>query len=61
MRYKASYNTSFLLCPEVYMWQPVDECKAHLDRKSYCRFSDYPSATDKDSDVVLNEVSISKM
>jgi len=55
MRYKASYNPSFLLCPEVYTWHPVDECKARLDRRSYCRFNDDLSATDKDGDVVLNE------
>ena len=60
MRYKASYNPSFLLCPEVYTWHPVGECKARLDRSRYCRFNDDPSAKDKDGDVVLNEVSISK-
>lgn len=57
MRYKASYNPSFLLCPEVYTWHPVNECKARLDRNKYCRFNDDPSAQDKDGDVVLNEVS----
>jgi len=56
MQYKASYNPSFLLCPEVYTWHPVGECKACLDRSRYCRFNDDPSAKDKDGDVVLNEV-----
>lgn len=60
MRYKASYNPSFLLCPEVYTWHPVGECKARLDCSRYCRFNDDPPAKDKDGDVALNEVSIRK-
>ena len=60
MRYKSSYNPSFLLCPEVYTWLPFGECKARLDSSRYCHFNDDPSTTDKDGDVVLNEVSIGK-
>lgn len=56
MRYKASYKPSFLLCPEVYTWHPVSECKTRLDRSKYCRFNDDPSAKDKDGEIVLNEV-----
>lgn len=58
MRYKASYSPSFLLCPEVYTWHPVNECKARLDRSKYCRFNNDLSARDKDGDIVLNEASI---
>lgn len=60
MRYKASYNPSFLLCPEVYTWHPVGECKARLDHSKYCRFNDDPFAYDEDGGDVLNEVSMSK-
>ncbi|XP_069668756.1 arginyl-tRNA--protein transferase 1 isoform X2 [Periplaneta americana] len=56
MRYKASYSPSFLLCPEVYTWHPVNECKIRLDQNKYCRFNDDPNARDKDGDVVLNDV-----
>jgi hypothetical protein len=61
MQYKASYNPSFLLCPDIYTWHPVSECKARLDHSKYCRFNDDPSARDKDGDVVLNEVSTNFM
>jgi arginine-tRNA-protein transferase len=56
MRYKASYKPSFLLCPEVYTWHPINECKTRLDRSKYCRFNDDMSAKDKDGEIVLNEV-----
>jgi hypothetical protein len=59
MQYKASYNPSFLLCPEVYTWHPMSECKVRLNRNKYCRFNDDPSVQDKDGDVVVNEASTS--
>jgi hypothetical protein len=58
MRYKASYQPSFLLCPEVHTWHSISECKTRLDRSKYCRFNDDPSAKDKDGEIVLNEVRI---
>ncbi|PSN51200.1 Arginyl-tRNA--protein transferase 1 [Blattella germanica] len=56
MRYKASYNPSFLLCPETYTWHPIVECKARLDRSKYCRFNDDSSAQDKEGEINTNEV-----
>jgi hypothetical protein len=58
MRYKASYQPSFLLCPEVHTWHPISECKTRLDRSKYCRFNDDPAAKDKDGEIVLSEVRI---
>ncbi|KAL3881818.1 hypothetical protein ACJMK2_028210 [Sinanodonta woodiana] len=40
MRYKGQYFPSFLLCPEVYSWHPVQECNKILDQKKYSRFAE---------------------
>ncbi|VDK41304.1 unnamed protein product [Taenia asiatica] len=40
MRYKALYSPSFLLCPETYVWVPLEKCQRLLDRAKYTRFTD---------------------
>ncbi|KAL5966305.1 Arginyl-tRNA--protein transferase 1 [Taenia solium] len=40
MRYKALYSPSFLLCPETYIWVPLEKCQRLLDRAKYTRFTD---------------------
>ena len=39
MRYKALYSPSYLLCPEAYIWVPVEQCKRLLDKNKYSRFA----------------------
>ncbi|RNA23215.1 arginyl-tRNA-- transferase 1-like isoform X2 [Brachionus plicatilis] len=39
MRYKAFYYPSYLLCPEVYTWHPIEECIKILNTSKYSRFA----------------------
>lgn len=57
MRYKGNYSPSFLLCPETYIWVPIEKAVPKLDIAKYCRFNDDPSAVDENGDVDLKQVS----
>ncbi|XP_039448621.1 arginyl-tRNA--protein transferase 1 isoform X2 [Culex pipiens pallens] len=47
MRYKSNLSPSFLLCPEVYSWHPLDQrVIGLLDRSKYCRLNEDPAAED---------------
>jgi len=46
MRYKGQYSPSFLLCPEVYSWHPIDKSKTKLDQSRYHRLEDNPDKED---------------
>ncbi|XP_029466415.1 arginyl-tRNA--protein transferase 1 isoform X1 [Rhinatrema bivittatum] len=48
MRYKGQYHPSALLCPETYIWVPIEQCLPKLETSKYCRFSTEPGAVDKD-------------
>lgn len=37
---QAQYYPSYLLCPEVFSWHPVEECSPKLDKNKYSRFAD---------------------
>ncbi len=37
MRYKGQYAGSHLLCPERYVWVPVEQCRPILDKSKYAR------------------------
>ncbi len=39
MRYKGFFNPSYLLCPEVYSWHPIEICVDLLEKNKYSRFA----------------------
>uniref|UniRef100_A0A5F8GNQ4 Arginyl-tRNA--protein transferase 1 n=1 Tax=Monodelphis domestica TaxID=13616 RepID=A0A5F8GNQ4_MONDO len=39
MRYKGQYKPSDLLCPETYVWVPIEQCLPALENSKYCRFN----------------------
>ncbi|XP_043375671.1 arginyl-tRNA--protein transferase 1 isoform X2 [Dermochelys coriacea] len=39
MRYKGQYRPSDLLCPETYVWVPIEQCLPTLEHSKYCRFN----------------------
>lgn len=47
MRYKGQYRPSDLLCPETYVWVPIEQCLPALDNSKYCRFNQDPQAEDE--------------
>ncbi|XP_006831480.1 PREDICTED: arginyl-tRNA--protein transferase 1 isoform X1 [Chrysochloris asiatica] len=48
MRYKGQYRPSDLLCPETYVWVPIEQCLPSLENSKYCRFNQDPEAVDED-------------
>ncbi|KAM6916023.1 arginyl-tRNA--protein transferase 1 isoform 2-T2 [Xenentodon cancila] len=46
MRYKGQYRPSDLLCPETYVWVPIERCVPLLDNSRYARFNQEPDAGD---------------
>uniref|UniRef100_A0A3Q1EIU5 Arginyl-tRNA--protein transferase 1 n=1 Tax=Acanthochromis polyacanthus TaxID=80966 RepID=A0A3Q1EIU5_9TELE len=46
MRYKGQYRPSDLLCPETYVWVPIERCVPHLENSRYARFNQDPDAGD---------------
>uniref|UniRef100_A0A8C5WLY6 Arginyl-tRNA--protein transferase 1 n=1 Tax=Leptobrachium leishanense TaxID=445787 RepID=A0A8C5WLY6_9ANUR len=55
MRYKGQYKPSFLMCPETYIWTPLDQCIPLLERSKYARFKNKPREVDKNklTDLIL--------
>ncbi|XP_051001379.1 arginyl-tRNA--protein transferase 1 isoform X6 [Acomys russatus] len=47
MRYKGQYRPSDLLCPETYIWVPIEQCLPSLDNSKYCRLNQDPQAEDE--------------
>nr|XP_009675824.1 PREDICTED: arginyl-tRNA--protein transferase 1 isoform X1 [Struthio camelus australis] len=47
MRYKGQYRPSDLLCPETYVWMPIEQCLPLLERSKYCRFNQDVKAVDE--------------
>uniref|UniRef100_A0A673SU23 Arginyl-tRNA--protein transferase 1 n=1 Tax=Suricata suricatta TaxID=37032 RepID=A0A673SU23_SURSU len=47
MKYKGQYRPSDLLCPETYVWVPIEQCLPSLDNSKYCRFNPDPEAVDE--------------
>ncbi|XP_045710061.1 arginyl-tRNA--protein transferase 1 isoform X1 [Phyllostomus hastatus] len=47
MRYKGHYRPSDLLCPETYVWVPIEQCLPALESSKYCRFNQDPRAVDE--------------
>ncbi|CAK6951818.1 arginyl-tRNA--protein transferase 1 isoform X1 [Scomber scombrus] len=46
MRYKGQYRPSDLLCPETYIWVPIERCIPQLDNTRYARLCQDPDAGD---------------
>lgn len=53
MRYKGQFYPSSLLCPEAYIFHPIEDCLPKLDVSKYSRFS---SEDEADAIVNLDEV-----
>ncbi|XP_036278883.1 arginyl-tRNA--protein transferase 1 isoform X12 [Pipistrellus kuhlii] len=47
MKYKGHYRPSDLLCPETYVWVPIEQCLPSLENSKYCRFNQDPEAADE--------------
>ncbi|KFO85655.1 Arginyl-tRNA--protein transferase 1, partial [Buceros rhinoceros silvestris] len=47
MRYKGQYQPSDLLCPETYVWTPIEQCLPLLEHSKYCRFNQDVKAVDE--------------
>ncbi|KAG8190511.1 hypothetical protein JTE90_006678 [Oedothorax gibbosus] len=58
MRYKGQYVPSFLLCPETYIFQPIEKCRPTLDVSKYHRLEEDPNKDDVDGVVNLREILI---
>lgn len=58
MRYKARYSPSFLLCPESFTWQPLEACRALLEKSPYSRLTPDTTATDREAVTDLAEVGV---
>lgn len=56
MRYKANLHASYLLCPETYVWFPIEQCIPKLDKQKYCRFNEDPEAVDKDACCITSDM-----
>ncbi|XP_017664718.1 PREDICTED: arginyl-tRNA--protein transferase 1 isoform X2 [Lepidothrix coronata] len=47
MRYKGQYRPSDLLCPETYVWTPIEQCLPLLENSKYSRFNQDGKAVDE--------------
>uniref|UniRef100_A0A8D1KI77 Arginyl-tRNA--protein transferase 1 n=1 Tax=Sus scrofa TaxID=9823 RepID=A0A8D1KI77_PIG len=47
MKYKGQYRPSDLLCPETYVWVPIEQCLPSLENSKYCRFNQDSEAVDE--------------
>ncbi|XP_041803679.1 arginyl-tRNA--protein transferase 1 isoform X1 [Chelmon rostratus] len=46
MRYKGQYRPSDLLCPETFVWVPIERCLPQLENSRYARFNQDADAGD---------------
>ncbi|XP_022208061.2 arginyl-tRNA--protein transferase 1 isoform X2 [Nilaparvata lugens] len=58
MRYKARYKPSFLLCPEVYSWHPVEAALIKLKKSKYSRLNDDEQAVDPHSQLDIEAIPV---
>ncbi|XP_035125202.1 arginyl-tRNA--protein transferase 1 isoform X13 [Callithrix jacchus] len=58
MRYKGQYRPSDLLCPETYVWVPIEQCLPSLENSKYCRFNQDPEAVDEDRSTEPDRVQV---
>ncbi|XP_074643511.1 arginyl-tRNA--protein transferase 1-like isoform X2 [Tubulanus polymorphus] len=57
MTYKGQYVPSYLLCPEVYTWHPIEECKPLLHINKYSRF-EKPGKEDPNGSIDVDKVMV---
>ncbi|XP_061491782.1 arginyl-tRNA--protein transferase 1 isoform X3 [Rhineura floridana] len=50
------YRPSDLLCPETYVWVPIEQCLPSLEHSKYCRFNQDLKATDEGNVKELDQV-----
>ncbi|XP_035685735.1 arginyl-tRNA--protein transferase 1-like [Branchiostoma floridae] len=55
MKYKGNYDPSFLACPEVYSWVPIQKCRPKLDASNYARLED-PGKVDENGNIDVDRV-----
>ncbi|XP_018079707.1 arginyltransferase 1 L homeolog isoform X4 [Xenopus laevis] len=58
MRYKGQYKPSDLLCPETYLWTPIEKCLPLLELSKYTRFNSNPKEGDRDLLTELGRVRV---
>ncbi|GIX75831.1 arginyl-tRNA--protein transferase 1, partial [Caerostris extrusa] len=58
MRYKGQYYPSYLLCPETYIFQPIEKCKPKIEVSKYHRLEEDSTKEDANGVVNLSEVLI---
>jgi len=61
MKYKGDYKPSDLLCPEVYEWVPLADCKPLLEKSKYTPFAinklnTIKIITDAEKNVLINKI-----
>lgn len=47
MRYKGNYSPSYLLCPETYIWFPIEECIEKINKNPYSRLNPAHDVSDE--------------
>ena len=62
MKYKGKYFPSFLLCPETFIWQPIERCVPKFAVSKYARLEEdhakkAPPAQDLNTALVSNDMS----
>ncbi|XP_071668314.1 arginyl-tRNA--protein transferase 1 isoform X8 [Patagioenas fasciata] len=45
--HEGQYRPSDLLCPETYIWTPIEQCLPLLEQSKYCRFNQDATAVDE--------------
>ena len=58
MRYKGNINSSYLLCPETYLFHDYKWCKEKFDLNRTCRLTVDESVTDSEGIINVNDVRI---
>ncbi|XP_068113682.1 arginyl-tRNA--protein transferase 1 isoform X1 [Hyperolius riggenbachi] len=58
MRYKGQYRPSQLLCPESYVWVPIETCVPLLECNKYARFNSNPEERDPERLTDLGRVRV---
>jgi len=61
MKYKGDYKPSDLLCPEVYEWVPLADCKPLLEKSKYTPFAisklnSIKIMTETENNVLINKI-----
>jgi len=58
MRYKGRYSPSYLLCPETYLWCPLEQCLPILDSKPYSKLHTNSSVSTAPSKLDISKTGV---